>query len=402
MYAFTAASHARLGKSSPARVLSKPLMRRVGRFALEPTPVVIDSGSFRIRAGFAGDDAPREVFPPVDGLRKRSDDGAAAADGAGGDDAPSKRDEPRSPIEFGVVADWDAMEKVWHHVFFAALRTAPEEHPVLLTEKPLNPKAHRERTTRIMFETFGVPALYVCMQPVLALYESGRTSGVVLDSGHDGSTAVPVYEGYAMPHAIVSWSVGARDVMLWIRTLLGAPAERCAPGELELLARRHMYVALEFDAEAAAPPEVREVRVELRDGEVALALGTERFRGPEMLFEPHTRGPKSDKHVGLAQHVYTAIMRCDTDAPSRKECFADIVLTGGNTLWPGMAERLTKELTALAPPRMKVNVVAPPERHHSVWAGGSVLAALETFKAMWITKAEYDESGPAIVHSKCL
>jgi actin-related protein len=77
------------------------------------------------------------------------------------------------------------------------------------------------------------------------------------------------------------------------------------------------------------------------------------------------------------------------------------VLSGGSTMFPGIAERMTKEMTALAPESIRIKVVAPPERKYSVWIGGSILSSMSTFQAMWISKAEYDESGPAIVHRKC-
>jgi actin beta/gamma 1 len=85
----------------------------------------------------------------------------------------------------------------------------------------------------------------------------------------------------------------------------------------------------------------------------------------------------------------------------RRELYANIVMSAGTTMYPGIADRVNKEIVALAPPGVKVKVIAPPERKYSVWIGGSILASLTTFQQMWITKEEYDESGPSLVHRKC-
>lgn len=364
-------------------------------------PVVIDNGSGMLKAGFAGENQPHCFFPSYVGTPKHRKVMAGAVEG---DRFVGKRAQElrgllkiKYPIEHGVVTDWNDMLTIWKHAY-QELHIPSEDHPVLLTEAPLNPRKNREKAAEIFFETFNVPALFVSMQAVLSLYASGRTTGVVLDVGDGVAHAVPIYEGFAMPHAIQRNDVAGREVTKYLQLLLrkGASgydfhtsAEREVVRDIKEKACYVAYDPLKEEEEFGDNSSI--VKYKLPDGNI-IDIGPEAFRAPELLFNPEIVGLE---YTGVHECVSYAIQRADLDM--RKSLYANIVLSGGSTLYRGFGDRLLSELVKMAPRDTKIKISAPPERQLSTWIGGSILAALPTFKKMWVWRSEYNEEGARIL-----
>ncbi|XP_015246111.1 PREDICTED: POTE ankyrin domain family member E-like isoform X1 [Cyprinodon variegatus] len=368
-------------------------------------PVILDVGSGLMKAGFSDQDQPNIKFPTITGVPKYEEimNGTLERETYIGHDAQHMRGvlTLRHPIRNGIICNWDDMEKIWHYTF-QQLCVDPEDHPVLLTEAAMNPLDNRQRMVEIMFERFGVPFAYVAMQAVLALYAAGRTTGVVFDSGEGVSHSVPVFEGYGLPHAIQRFPLAGCDVTAQLKKLLqeqGVSMRTTAEEEIvREMKERCCCVALDYEADMN--PErssCREMLYTLPDGQI-ITLGTERFRAPEILFKPEVIGRD---HYGMHESVFKSVLRSDIDL--RRSFLSNIVLSGGNTLLPGLPERLQAEVKNLLPQDMRaaVRVTSPKDRDFLVWSGGAVLANLSTFSSAWISQAEYDEHGPQIVFRKC-
>lgn len=368
---------------------------------MEPTEVpaiVCDNGSGMIKAGFAGDDTPFYVFPPVVGRPDQSR--SMQQDLYVGYDALAKRPELllTHPIEHGVITNWVDMEAIWNHTFFNELRVAPEERPVLLTETPLNTSADREHMTEIMFERFHVPALYIKCQGVLSLYSAGRSTGVALDCGAESSHAVPVYEGCALVHTIHRSEIAGRALTDYLSALMTERGLFPTSENLCGIKEKLCYVALDFDTEISRWKESQEgfkAPYQLPDGK-SIEVSSERFLCPELLMNPSLI---KSARPGVHEMIYNSIIACEPCI--RWEMYSNIVLSGGTTLLRGLTDRLTKEIGSLAHGLWKIKVVAPSERAYSTWIGGSILASSSTSPNMWATKQEFAETGKGIVTRKC-
>ncbi|KAF2368320.1 Actin family, partial [Trinorchestia longiramus] len=124
-------------------------------------------------------------------------------------------------------------------------------------------------------------------------------------------------------------------------------------------------------------------------------VGQARFRAPEVLFRPDLVGSESE---GAHEVLVLSVHKSDLDL--RRLLFQNIVISGGSTLFRGFGDRLLSEVKRVAPKDVKIRISAPAERLYSTWIGGSILASLDTFKRMWLSKREYEEEGARALHRK--
>jgi len=378
--------------------------------------LVCDNGTGFVKAGFAGENFPRQIFPsmvgrPILRAEEEAAKGVVIKDIMVGDEAAAVRHslDCSYPIENGIVKSWEDMEHVWNYTFYDKLGINPAEMRILLTEPPMNPKKNRMKLIEVMFEKYGFAGCSISIQAMLTLTAQGLLTGVVVDTGDGVTHVVPVYDGFVPQNLIRRLDVAGRHITRYLIKLLllrGYSLNRTADFETARMIKEKLcYVALEPKVERnlAEQTTVLMETYELPDGRI-IKLGAERFEAPEALFNP---GLIDVESAGMADMVFDMIQDADMDL--RPEFYKHIVLSGGSSMYPGLPSRLENDLknrylvdvlkgdkSRLS--KFKLRIEDPPRRKHMVFLGGSVLAdIMKDRDEFWITKEEYFEDG-----MKCL
>ncbi|XP_005076894.1 actin-related protein T1 [Mesocricetus auratus] len=369
---------------------------------LDVPAVIFDNGSGLCKVGISGELGPRHVINSVVGHPKFNIPSARTNRKRYfvGEEAQCMYDGLylHYPIERGLVTRWDDMEKLWKDLFEWELGVKPSEQPVFMTEPSLNPRETREKTTEIMFEKFNVPALYLCNHAVGALCASACITGLVVDSGDGVTCTVPIYEGYALPHGITKLYVAGRDITEHLTRLLLAKGYTfpCILNKAVVDDIKEKLCCVSWGQEDTQKIYQQALReYQLPDGNV-IQMSDHLCQVPEVLFTPDHLGIHD---LGISKMVCNSIMKCDNDI--QETLFADIVLSGGTTLFPGLQDRLLGELEVLAFEGTPIKITASPDRCYSSWIGGSVMTSLTTFKQMWVTAEDFKEYGAFVVQRKC-
>jgi len=436
----------------------------------EISAIVLDIGSSLSKAGWSGEDSPKVIIPSyvgsiVEKQDEKTNEGnvdvtMVNTDTGNSINSSSKKNnrkfigdgqincwrenmELKNPLKNGLIEDWDTLEALWDYIFSEGLMIDPSEHPLFVSECSWNTRNIREKLTELAFEKYQVQAFYVAKDAVLSAFSSGRSTGLILDSGGGTTSAVPVSDGYVLKKGIIKQNFGGEFLSQQAITLIeslynikitprykikkkNAVDAGIQPNFVELdrpntTPSFHQYamsqVMHEFKETVCQVSEhpYREGLLKQRPlkcfefpNGYNNSFGIERFKIPEILIQPREfiiQNPNEPINttnlLGMHELIYRSINLCDVDI--RPNLYSNIVLTGGNTLFNGLMDRLNNELSMLAP-GIKIRIHASgnsSERKFGVWNGGSILSSLGTFHQLWISKKEYEEIGKSIVEKRC-
>ena len=385
--------------------------------------IVMDNGSLNTRIGFHDNDEPEHIF-----------------------ETNIKQHEKR-PIQQRMIVDFEKLEEVWSYSFNDLMKINPTEHNLLFTEPALYPKANREKSVQILFEKFEFHGSYTAQAPTLALYTIGKTTGMVVDSGYEMTQIVPIYEGYALPHAVAKMYFGGKNVTEYLQKLMGTESDTELMPYFRDMKEKYAYIAADGVEKESEKPIcsdynylisgflrdidsenmkkssldienicdnycgdkssfLREIKqYKLPDGKV-INLKDELFRCTELLFDPELI---DISHRGIDKRVGDKVIACDIDI--RQDFLGNIVLCGGNSMFKGFADRIERGLLEYSMDDDRIDhkkyeykvmeSVDETRKDIRAWVGGNILVSLDSFEDMWMIKEEYDEAGPAYVHRHC-
>ncbi|VVC25341.1 Actin family [Cinara cedri] len=413
--------------------------------------LVFDFGSESFRVGYARDELPRVNVPswvgvsrdgvPDTGPLERGAGRANRITGAASSAAkyyvdvttlcvPRPDTEVYSCMKDGLIENWDLFEQILDYCYSKCLLMNSDLHPVLFSESPLNTRSKREALIELMFEKYNVPAIYFCKNVVLAAYSSGRSSAIVLDSGATHTTAVAIHNGYVLPNTLVSTPFGGDFITKQCSQFLANSNIQIIPYYMIRSKQRvqdkeqpiwtcknvlpkvsyswHNYmcrsVVQDFQQSVLKVLEIpNDERItnfpqpnyEFPNG-YNQTFGNERFKIPELLFNPHQK--MGGATVSIGQIIISSLGKCDKDL--RPYLCNNIVVTGGNSLIQGFPERLNYDVSVLAPANTKLKVIAPSsstKRRFAAWHGGSILGSVDVFHDKWISRQEYNIQGRSLV-----
>merc|ERR1719450_298107 len=279
------------------------------------------------------------------------------------------------PIRQGIVQDWDDLEAIWSHIWKAELKTEASNQPVIITQAPLASEQEEAKMAEILIEKLEVPAMFIANKSVMSLYGGGnQVTEHLMNQLMNGK--------YSFPDD---------NFLLWRKKKKTKFTVSSRKEIIREMKEQYCVISTTY-AKSFEDPTYPEESIRLPDGNM-IVMGKETFLAPEIMFQPSLASKKS---CGLSQLIYYSVLKCDEKI--RPELLSNITRSVGNTKFPGFEKRLYQELADLFDEKTNIKVRALPNREILGWVGAARLSNLSSFQRFWLTKADYQENGPVMVH----
>lgn len=364
--------------------------------------LVVDVGSASLKAGYAGDDSPVTVIPSVG---QKCAKGLEIMENPGTDLLNSEFESRKSlhPVQRGLVRDWEMLETLWRLMLDDIGIVSSDTTSVMITESPVASASDRSKWAEMLFECYRVPSIYIANSSSLSLFASGRTTGLVVESGAGVTSTVPVFEGLALQHAATTINYAGQDISQKIKSLLAENMCDIDLGYARMLKERLAFVRM------TGKSENEKVNFSLPDG-TDVSVNKSIFGDcTEKLFYNIDAEPN-----GLVSQAIESLQLCDDSV--QKDLANNVVISGGTSMLPGFGDRLEQEMKAIltrasikGQRNLKVRVMPSSshreagytsQRKTAAWIGGSIISSLDTFKQIKITRQEWEEDPDACVRTK--
>ena len=386
-----------------------------GRIEYLKLPIIVDIGSGEVKAGFSGEEKPKIIFKNYFGepkfkriLRTFNKEKDEISQSYIGEDCDKYMGliKLRFPVKHGQFQNDQDILTIFNHLYSKLGINSQEikEHPVLVSEPLLNPYNNREKISYSLFDNLGVPALFFASQPILSLFSTSNTSGVVLESGDGVTQSCVVYEGYSIPSSYERYNYGGVDVTEYLKNLLKKRGYHFYNStEFRLINEIKENLCFCFGGnvkndigESKRAFNNNLINYYLPDGS-SISIGDERILATEILFNPEYTGKE---YLSLPDMIISSVNKVDIQL--REKSYEKIFLSGGNTAFNGLNEQLNSELKNKLAKKSKINIQKSEKPQYSCWIGGNIISTLEIFKKMWVTRNDWNESGNKIIHVKTI
>jgi len=316
----------------------------------------MDIGSGYTKSGVAGELAPRSIISSSVGRVSKTDNTFATQDSL----------DFTFPMDQGIVTNWEDYVHLMHATFVGELGLNPRDRPLLLTTPVQTTRQHKEKLSEISFEEFHIPSMCTQLQPVMALFESGRISGTVIDSGETMTYSVSISRGICQTDSLKKMALAGRDVREVLKTMLLEKGYQTFDNyTIQNIKENYCYINTKLPKE--------KVDYRLPDGKV-ISLDRERYLCGEILFNPFL----VKQNVAIQSLIN----------PNRD---ANVLLTGGCVLMPGFTQRFVSHI-----PR-DMEVITSSHTQIATWVGASMYAKNNR---QWVTIQDYQEIGSRAIHLK--